>query len=425
MEVTHLVRCVFSSAWGRTAWLMLPVAIWYGAGDIRPAAAECSPTHQQEADLAYGTAAEFLAAGKVLTAIPGLESALNICPEHVTTLMALGKAYRDAGDLLKSRADSLATANAGGAAKMTMDRAQLLYEKSKSTYAKFLALRGDAAEAADYAGQALTLVRLKDYAGARASFIKARALTPDDCNVLTNLAVMHAAVQDYRSSVATYEEALQNCPDQADKIYPRLADACKKGAEKETKIGNNADAQIYSAKYQQYASEGGGSTAFSLAVSKMKNLQYGEAITLFQQILQETPGKLPARLNLGRCLVAQGQHGAAVAEYEQYLAVDPDNEKAHAELIGALVELKRCTEAQTRAQQAVARFQAKGATHLGWIYYHYGVALECTGDYAGAIDKFRQSLQSGDSELAQRAGRQIDRQEQFIAREKKKAQQGG
>jgi len=392
---------------------------------VRPAAAECTPTQQQEADLAYATAAEFLTAGRILAAIPSLESALSICAEHVTTLEALGKAYRDAGDVLKARADSLTQAGAEGPAKIVAERQAALYEKSKATYTKLIALRGPETEAEDYAGQALTLVRVKDYAGARASFMKARALTPDDCNILTNLALLHYAVQDYRNSVATYEEALQNCPDQADKIYPRLADACKKAADKETKIGNSAEAAGFNQKYQEYAKESGGGTAFGLAVSKMKNQQYDEAIALFQQILQESPGKKAARLNLARCFVGKGSYGSAVPEYEQYLQLDPDNEKATAELINSLVEIQRCGDAQTRAQQAVARFQGKGMAHLGWIYYHYGVALECTGDYAGAIEKFRQSLQAGDDELARRAGRQIDRQEQLIAREKKKAQQGG
>lgn len=402
------------------ALLAALVTLAAGAATLRAA---CSPTHQQEADLAYATAAEFLKSQRWTAAIPSLESALSICNEHTTTLEALGMAYREAGDVLKARADSLG--KAGGDAAATTERMAEFYQKSKATYVKLLALRGQNAEAEDYAGQGLTLVRLKDYAGARASFLKARVLTPDDCNVLTNLGVLHSAVQDYRSSVATFEEALQNCPDQADRIYPRLAEACKKAADKENKIGNATEAAAFSQKYQEYAKESGGGTAFSLAISKMKNQQYDEAIVLFRQIVQESPGKKAARLNLARCLVAKGDHAGAVAEYEQYLQLDPDNEGATGEMLASLIEVKRCTDAQARAQQAVSRFQSKGTQHLGWINYHYGRALECTGDFAGAIERFRQAAQSGDVELQRQATRQIDRQEQLIAREKKKAQQGG
>jgi len=393
-----------------------------------PARAACSPTQQQEADLAYATASEFLANSRWLAAIPSLESALSICPEHETTLQALARVYREAGDVLKARADSLDAAGAATVGGSLRERAGSCYGKSRDGYARLLALKGQGATADDYSGQALTLVRLKDYAGARAAFLKARLLSPDDCNVLTNLALLHYAVQDFRNSVSTYEEALSNCPDQADKIYPRLADACKKAADKETKIGNATEAKAFNDKYQEYAKESGGGTTFTLAVSKMRNKQYSEAVMLFQQILAEMPTKKAARLNLARCYLALGQHEQAAGEYRTYLQADPNDERVTAELVESLTALKRCTEAQTLAQEAITRFMSKGIQHLGRLYYAWGDALECTGDYAAAKERFRLAGTANDPQLSGLWQRKMERQDQLIVIEQKKReqrQQGG
>jgi len=405
-----------------TLCVLLAVAtpILLAGGAVRAA---CSETHQQEAELAYGTASEFLTAGRWMAAIPSLESAQSICPEHLKTLEALAKAYREAGTATKARADSLKTAGAVGIAAEVDARVPVFFEKSKAAYARLIALRGNEAEAEDLVGQGLTLVRMKDFPGARASFLKARALAPDDCQILFNLGMMHYSVQDFRGAVAVMEEGLQNCPDLADKIYPRLADAAKKAAEKESKIGNTADAAQFNAKYQEYAKESGGGTTFSLAVQKMKTGLYEEAIVLWRQIVAENPGKQAARLNLAKCLRARGEHEQAVVAYQQFVQADPGNERAIAELIEELTLLKRCAEAQTVAQEGVRQLTPRGQQHLGWIYYYWGDALECGGDFAAAREKFRLAGDSGDPEVLKVASRKIERQDQLIEREKKQKEQ--
>ncbi len=390
-------------------------------GDVARAA--CSESHQQEAELAYGTASEFLTAGRWIAAIPSLESAQSICPEHLKTIEALAMAYREAGTATKARADSLKTAGAVSVAAEVDARAQAFYEKSKAAYVRLIAQRGKEIEAEDLVGQGLTLVRMKDYPGARASFLKARALAPDDCQILFNLGMMHYSVQDFRGAVAVMEEGLQDCPDLADKIYPRLADAAKKAADKESKIGNTADAAQYNAKYQEYAKESGGGTTFSLAVQKMKTGLYEEAIVLWRQILAENPGKQAARLNLAKCLRARGEHEQAVAAYQQFVQTDPGNARALAELIEELTLLNRCTEAQTVAQEAVRQLTPRGQQHLGWIYYYWGDALECGGDFSAAKEKFRLASNSGDPEVLKVSSRKIEREDQLLEREKKQKEQ--
>jgi len=60
--------------------------------------------------------------------------------------------------------------------------------------------------------------------------------------------------------------------------------------------------------------------------------------------------------------------------------------------------------------------------------YSWGLALECTGEYDAARDKFQQCASSGHARYASYGARQVDRMEGLKAREdaaKKKAAQGG
>lgn len=340
----------------------------------RCARAECSPTHTAEADNAYNAVLDLIAAGNWSAAIPSLESALKICPDHQHSLEALAKAYRGAGRL----------------------------EESRSTYEKLIQVRGSAAEAALYADYGVTLAQLKDYPAARVQFGKAYALSPQDCGVIMNLALMHGAVQDFRRAVEMYEKALEVCgAEQNDKIYPRLSDAAKKAADKETKIGNTAEADIFRRKYQQYAVQSGGAQGADVVAKLMAEKRWDEAIDALQKILADDPDRKSARYNLARCLDAKGSHSQAAAEFERYLQLDPDNEKAAAFLIITLAESGRCAEALSHAQQAVARFTPKGLQAMGGIYYGFGKALECGSDYASAREKFRLSASSGDLNYSQ------------------------
>lgn len=410
-----------------TAWALLLAGSLACALAPAFARAECAPSRVQEADLAYGTAKDFLDNQRWLAAIPSLESALSICDEHVPTLQALAMAYRQAGDLSKARGDSLKGAGDATGAESAQQQATALWTKSRGTYARLIAIPKREPEAPDYAGYGLTLVRLKDYANARATYLKARAKLPRDCEVLFNLGILHMAAQDFRSSVETLEETLEICPDLAERIYPNLTNACKRAAEKESKIGNTAEAEAFNRKYQEYAGQAGGSTSYELAVNKMKQKQWDEAIALFQKVVEETPQKKPAWLNLARCQKSKGDHAAAVAALEKYLALSPDDVDAHAEMVEVLALSNRCAEAKAFAAQAVTTFAAKGQQRLGQLNYHYGEALECLGEFSGAKERFRQAATSGDPDLTSLAARKMERQDQLIQREaaRRKQQQGG
>lgn len=410
-----------------TGWALLLAGSLACALAPAIAVADCTPSRAQEADLAYGTAKDFLDNQRWLAAIPSLESALSICDEHVPTLQALAMAYRQAGDLHKARGDSLKSAGDAAGAESAQQQAASLWAKSRGTYAKLVAIPKREPEASDYAGYGLTLVRLKDYANARATYLKARAKLPRDCEVLFNLGVLHMAAQDFRSSVETLEETLEICPDLADRIYPNLANACKRAAEKESKIGNTVEAEAFNRKYQEYAGQTGGSTSYELAVNKMKQKQWDEAIVLFQKVVEEKPNKKPAWLNLARCQKSKGDHDAAVAALEKYLALSADDVDARAEMVEVLTLGNRCAEAKAFAAQAVTAFAAKGQQRLGQLNYHYGEALECLGEFSAAKERFRQAATSGDPDLASLAARKMERQDQLIQREvaRRKQQQGG
>ncbi|MDY6974379.1 MAG: hypothetical protein SV775_19000, partial [Thermodesulfobacteriota bacterium] len=85
--------------------------------------AECTPGQQQEADLAYNSAFEFINAGQWDQVVPRLLSTLEICPDHGPSLNALGRAYKELGR----------------------------FAESKLTYEKLIEARGENVEPADYA----------------------------------------------------------------------------------------------------------------------------------------------------------------------------------------------------------------------------------------------------------------------------------
>jgi tetratricopeptide (TPR) repeat protein len=217
-------------------------------------------------------------------------------------------------------------------------------------------------------------------------------------------------------------------PDQAERIYTRLADAAKKAGEKEAKIGNTTEADAYRKKWQDYAAQAGGAQGGDLIAKLMKEKNWDGAIQAAETVLAEDPNRKSARFNLARCYDAKGQYVEAATEYTKYIELDPDNEKAHAYLVIALSEAGRCAEAMSRAQQAVTRFTPKGLQALGGIYYGFGKALECGKDYASAREKFRLSAGSGDEVYSSYARRQMERMDQMIQRDaalKKQAGQGG
>jgi len=386
-------------------WRMQPVPRRWGAlllaGLILAAAATaafaCPEPQQKEADHAFAMAAQFVKAKNWSQAIPALESALSICPDHVKSLKYLGRAYYATGQ----------------------------YEKARKAQEKLIEAAGGNAEASDYMDLGKTYAKLKMYKLARQAYVRAQTLEPDDCAILFNLGLMNYAVKDYRHAVETLEHCLEACPDLQKKVYKPLSKAALKASEKEKRLGNVELAQEYQKKYKQYAANAGGNTGYQLIVKAMKKKDYAEAARLCRDFVARYPKHASAWLSLARSLEQLKDYAGAADAYAHYRELRPEDHRAAGYEVEMLARAGKCEEAIARAQAAEKEFLPKGKTYLAEIYYGWGKALECAKRYADAKAMFRKVLACGNDTLSRYARAEMDRQDQLLEIERRKRLNAG
>lgn len=361
--------------------------------------AECQPGQMQEANLAYKSAVEFLSAQKWDQAIARLQSIIAVCPEHVEATRGIGIAMMGKKD----------------------------YKGAIPYFQKVIELRGQEVEAGDYANLAKPYAKLKMYKEARAEFMKAQLLAPDDCGVLFNLGVMHYAAGYHPQSVEVLEHALDVCPQIRDQLLAQLSRSAEKAAAQQKRNGNMEKAAYYEGLTSKYGGQAGGSTTYDMVKKKMKAKDYQGAVDLLNQMLAKDPNQKGALLTLARAEDALKNKRASVEAYEKYLALAPDDAKATGSMIQVMVEGGMCSQANARSAQAARDLAPQGRKNLAPVMYSWGLALECLKDYDAAKEKFQQCASSGNERYAAYGQRQVQRMidlKAVAAAEKKKAAQG-
>jgi len=376
------------------------VVILTGTVAASVAMAECQPAQMQEANLAYQTAQEFLVNRQWDQAIARMQSIVQVCPEHVEATRGIG------------------TAMIG----------KEMFAEAVPYFKRVIELRGDKAEAGDFANLGKTYAKLKQYKDARGEYLKAQQLAPDDCGVLFNLGVMHNASKFYPQSVEVLEHALETCPQISEHVLKLLNDSAEKAAAQQKASGNNDRAAYFTDLAQKYGGQAGGSTTYDMVKQKMKQKDYQGAVTLLNQLLEKEPDHTGGLLTLARAQDQLKNRSASIAAYQKYLALKSNDENATAAMLQVMVENEQCSLAKTEAASAARKFEAKGREALAPIMYSWGLALECTGEYDAARGKFQQCAGSGHARYASYGARQVERMEGLKAREeaeRKKAAQGG
>jgi tetratricopeptide (TPR) repeat protein len=364
------------------------------------AMAECQPGQMQEANLAYQTAQEFLVNRQWDQAIARMQSIVQVCPEHVEATRGIGTAM--------------------------VGKEQ--FAEAVPYFKRVIELRGEKAEAGDFANLGKTYAKLKQYKEARGEYMKAEELAPDDCGVLFNLGVMHNASKFYPQSVEVLEHALEACPQISEPVLKLLSKSAEKAAAQQKANGNNERAKYYAGLAQQYGGQAGGSTTYDMVKQKMKQKDYQGAVTLLNQMLEKDPNHTGGLLTLARAQDQLKNRSASIAAYQKYLVLKSNDENATAAMLQVMVEDEQCSLAKTEAASAARKFEAKGREALAPIMYSWGLALECTGEYDAARGKFQQCAGSGHARYASYGARQVERMEGLKAREeaeRKKAAQGG
>lgn len=363
------------------------------------AGAACSPGQMQEATLQYQQAQTFLAAQQWDQAIATLQSAISTCPEHVEATRGIGDAFMG----------------------------KEMYAQAVPYYTKVVQLRGDNVEAGDFAKLGKAFAQQKKYKEARAEYMKAEQLAPDDCGVLFNLGVLHYASGFHPQSVEVLEHALEVCPQIKDHVLKQLTKSCEQAAAQQKKNGNNERADYYTELSKKYGGQAGGSTTYDMVKKRMAAKEYNEAIALLKQMLAQDPSHTGAQLTLARAQDAVGNKSGSIEAYQAYLQLKPNDENATAAMIQVMVEAEQCTRAKNEGAAAVQKFGSKGKQTVAPIQYSYGLALECLGEYDAARTQFAACAASGHPRYAPSAQRQVERMEGLKARDaaaKKRAQQG-
>jgi len=373
--------------------------ILLGTFAVPLAQAECQPGQMQEANLAYQSAQEFLVNRQWDQAIARLQSIIQVCPEHVDATRGIGTAF------------------------MGKD----MYAEAIPYFKEVIVLRGDKTEAGDYANLAKAYAKLGQYAEARAEYTKAEQLAPDDCGVLYNLGAMNNASKFYSQSVEVLERALDECPQISEHVLKLLTDSAEKASAQQKANGNNDRAAYFAGLAQKYGGQAGGSTTYDMVRQKMKEQDYRGAAILLEQMLAKDPGHTGGWLTLARAQDALKDRSASIEAYRKYLALKPNDEKATAAMLQVMVENNQCSQAQNEAALASKNFESKGREALAPIWYSWGLALECTGDFDLAKERFQQCANSGNAKYSSYGARQVERMTGLKAvetAEKKKAAQG-
>ena len=381
------------------------------------ASAECLPGQMQEANLAYQSAVEFLNQQQWDQAVARLQSIVNVCPEHVEATRGLGTAFMGKGDTAAKAGDAQA--------------ADQNYAAAVDWYGKVVAARDDEVEAGDYANLAKAYAKLKKYKEARAEYMKAEILAPDDCGVLFNLAVLHSAAGYHTQSVDVFEHllSLDECERAHDQALAQIAKAATKAAEQQKMAGNNAMAAYYVELAGQYGGQAGGSTTMDLVRQQMNAGDYAGAVELLETSLAKNPKQPNATLTLARALDAAGRENESVAAYRKYLELKPNDVTEWGTMLQVMVESGDAVAAKAEAEKAYTEHRNKGRQALAPILYSWGLALEQTEEYETARAKFAECAASGHAKFASPARTQVQRMDDLmqleVAKQKKAAQQGG
>jgi tetratricopeptide (TPR) repeat protein len=366
-----------------------------------PAHSQCSDGQMAEAQLQFQGAQQLIQTQQWAQVIPQMKSIVDFCPEFFPALRGLGLAYSQTGQ----------------------------FDEAADAYRRVIEVRGDEAEAADYANYAKVLTRQKKYVEARAEYVKAKARDAHNCGVLVNLGILHNASGFPVQAVETLEDALAFCPDLSDRILPQLAKAATAAASQQRQIGNAQRADYFAQKAQEYGGSAGGTTAYQQIQAAMRNRDFARTVTLCEQLVAKEPEHANAWLTLARAADASGDKAKSIDAYRRYLELRPDNMDETAAMIIVMAEAGRCDTAIAEARDAASRFAGTGSRALGKIHFAHGKALFCKQDYAGARERFSLAAASGDPTWVAAAREGVAACDEYLdyeaAQQRQRAQQQG
>ncbi len=120
----------------------------------------------------------------------------------------------------------------------------------------------------------------------------------------------------------------------------------------------------------------------------MRNNEYRSATSIWQDTVDKRPNNPRARANLGDALVAIGETGGAITQYNRALQIDPGSVEAHNNLGMVLAGMGRTEEARAHYERALQIRPDFAAAH-----YNVGMVLVGMGKKEDAVAHFERALE--------------------------------
>ena len=344
------------------------VEAYLDAGKIQPAAdlvKEILQVRPKDCDTMIQQARVLIAQGKADDAILVSQQTVRDDPSSPQAHYVLGMAYSGAGHL--------------GQAKSELEEA-LKYGSNMPIVLLALArmnlASGDIQAAQDYANQAIqlngddaaahvllgtALLRRKQFAPARAEFLKAQKLAPGDPAICLDLAQTFAGEKNWREAEQDNEDALKLNP----RYVPALAQMAALWVSQQQTAKAVARVQDYLSRFPDDASG-----HYIMGELRLQAKQYDEAEAELNQATQLDAGMLVAYLQLGGLLQQRGDLDAAIARYRKALSLQPKSAPLTI-MLGNLFEAKGDLEQARRYYEAALMLDSRSAVaanDLAWVY---------------------------------------------------------
>jgi cellulose synthase (UDP-forming) len=205
-------------------------------------------------------------------------------------------------------------------------------------------------------------LREKDLANAQARFEEVLRQTPDDASALVGLGFVRLGLKKFDQALASFSRARELAPERADAREgfdtAKFWLAMQRGA---ALPPNQSDAAM--AAYQEAAALRPGSEQALLAIAQLMQRRgnLADAQARFEQVLKSSPNSVDALIGLGYVRLGQKAFDAAAALFARAQTLDPRRPEIDEGLRSArfwgLMQQGAAALAQNRTDAAIARYQ--------------------------------------------------------------------
>lgn len=304
-------------------------------------------------------------------AVSHFRHALELAPDASSLRYLLGQSLRRLGDLEAAQQE---LARSGDAPVQLPDP-------------MVQAIGGEAASAQFFIVQGSELLTDGNVESAVGSFRRAVELEPDNFVAHKGLAYSLEKLGDLPAAVQQLRTALESADEPAEKAEGHAV----LGTLMIT-IGNDEEA-VAQLESSLAVDPNQPATRLKLADTLARLGQFEEALAGYDRLLGELDDTISVRVRRGTALINLRRHDEALAEFQRAVSSAPDNPDVRLRYAEALEYLDRPGEAERQRAEA-RRLSEQGNDKAAQVSLVAGEGRlrSGSGDYTGAVEKYRQAL---------------------------------